>query len=188
MEKSETNVPYTVIRQTIPLKNFWQFDTDYRLRLNYFRVNQWTAEQQQSFIDNVFRQVSIQPITLRKINAKSNIPLSPNESIFEIIDGWQRIKTIQDFLNDKIQLPQSLENCRPFHNAVPCNMDGSPSGCSGLHNKLPKELKTFIQETLTLKADVVIGIDDIDNVEHEKLASSLFLELHQGEYYPSQPH
>jgi hypothetical protein len=171
-----------IIQQSIPLGNFWYFETDYWLRSNYFRTKQWTTEQQQSFIGSVFRQISIPPITLRKINVKPNKPLSPNDNVFEIIDGWQRIKTIQDFANSKIQLPQSLENCRPFHNNVPYNIDGNQSTSLGWYDKFPKELQTII-ETLTLNADIITGIGDINNTEHEKLASNLFLDLHQGEDY-----
>jgi hypothetical protein len=177
----KNNTPYIAVQQIIPLGDFWCFETNYCLRSNYFRVKQWTTEQKQSFIDNVFRQIPLPSvITLRKINKQS---LPNNNNVFEILDGWQRITAIKDFINGKIQLPQSLENHQIFCNSVPYNIDGSPSRCSGWYGKFPKELKILIQEKLTLNANIIIGIDDTNNVEYEKLASEMFLYLHPDEDY-----
>jgi hypothetical protein len=85
-----------------------------------------------------------------------------------VIDGQQRITTAKEFLDDVIELPKSLADIDPI---LP----------SKRYSELSAELRRFVDRELKYNADVVKGIDDPKNREHQKIAADIFWRLQQGE-------
>ena len=86
----------------------------------------------------------------------------------EIIDGQQRITTVKEFLADVLVLPESLA-------------DVSELLPGATYSSLPVDLRRFVDRDLKFNADVVKGIDDPKNREHQKIAAEIFWRLQQGE-------
>src|SRR5689334_10634051 len=81
----------------------------------YQRGARWSPPQKQSLIDSVFRDYPIPPIFLQEI---TTIGLKGPSSVYEIVDGQQRILALSEFAGDafetldakdrKLRLPNSL--------------------------------------------------------------------------------
>jgi hypothetical protein len=167
---------YTIIHEPIPLRNFNHYESRYELRTNYL-VKQWTIEQQESFISELLQQKHSQPITLRKIIPHNKAFPSIKHS-FEILDGWKRIKAIRNFFNNEFQLPQSLKNDTIFGEYVPYLLGNEVASDCGYYYFL--SIKPKIDET-TLNANIIVGIENTNNYEHEKIASEILKKIHKDE-------
>jgi hypothetical protein len=83
----------------------------------YQRGATWKEPQKQSLIDSIFRAYPIPPIFLQEITAQG---LKGPSSVYEIVDGQQRILSLSEFLKDsfetllatdrKLRLPNSLRS------------------------------------------------------------------------------
>jgi hypothetical protein len=168
--------PYTIIRTSIPLIYFCDFAEDYQLRPNQPRSKQWSKKQQQSFLGHAFHQMYITPIILRELDILSTNKSSLNTHCFEILDGRQRIKTIQKFHSNgfKLETPQSLKTCSTFANeGVSWYNHNMPINNNGYYEFYSNKLKNFVDYIITFNADIIVGIGDKDNPEHEKLISKI---------------
>ncbi|MBU4482326.1 DUF262 domain-containing protein, partial [Patescibacteria group bacterium] len=110
----------------------------------------------------MFRRYYIPKIVIREVR------LDEDRSVSEVIDGQQRIITVQEFFANKIKLPKTL---------VDVNGDLPDK----YFNDLNPEFRRFIDRELKYSADIVKGIDDPTNAEHQKIATEIFWRLQQGE-------
>jgi len=153
---------YIISEQLYSIKEFFDYVDDFITRPPYQRKNVWSKKKKQSLLDSLFRRYYIPKIVIREVR------LDEDRSVSEIIDGQQRIITVQEFFDNKIKLPKTLEDINP-----------------DLSNKyfkdLSPELRRFIDKELKYDADIVKGIDDPSNVKHQEIATEIFWRLQQGE-------
>ena len=86
-----------------------------RTNPEYQRGAKWSLSQRQALIDSVFRLYPVPPIFLQEITTHG---LKGASSVYEIVDGQQRIVSLTNFLkgsfetlkadDQKLRLPNSL--------------------------------------------------------------------------------
>jgi 5-methylcytosine-specific restriction endonuclease McrA len=113
-------------------------------------------------MDSLFRRYYIPKLVIREVR------LSETQTVNEIIDGQQRITTVQDFFANKYPLPSSLKD-----------IDQDLSG--QYYQDLPSSIRKFIDKSLKYQADTIKGIDSPHNVTHQIIATEIFWRLQQGE-------
>lgn len=152
---------YLIISQSIDIRDFHEYADDFIIRPPYQRKNVWSNKKKQDLLDSLFRRYYIPKIVIREVR------LNKEKTLREIIDGQQRINTAQDFFSNRIKLPKTLEDIN-----------------AGLSGKYYKELgsgyRRFIDRELKYEADIVKGIEDPKNPEHQKIATEIFWRLQQG--------
>jgi hypothetical protein len=184
----QINAPYQITVEQIPIYEFREFTSirnqkrkqdgtletfdNYRIcyvRSDYHPIKQWSSEQQNLFIDSLLRKTYIPPIVLRELNQKA-----PNDTtIREVLDGWHRIKTIQDFFGNFIlPLPDTIKLLPQFATAFNDKDISFTYYC----RRLPEEHKQYIK-TITITAHVIKGIET-NTAENEKHAKQIHLLLH----------
>src|SRR5690606_23469583 len=104
--------------------------TRYVTRPPYQRKSVWGPKKKQNLLDSLIRRYYIPKLVIREVR------LSEAETVNEVIDGQQRINTVQDFFENKIKLPKSLE-------------DISKDLANKYFKDLKDELKEFIEEELS---------------------------------------
>ena len=135
---------------------------EFRTRPPYQRKSVWSRKQQQSLLDSLIRRSYVPSIVLRLVDLPEK-----QGSIYEVIDGQQRITTVQKFFDNEITLPTSL---RDLHNGLP----------KATFLRLPEDVQDFVKSELYFLVDIIEGIDDPLNHKHHKLASDMFWRLQQG--------
>ncbi|MCK8827652.1 DUF262 domain-containing protein [Natroniella acetigena] len=153
---------YDVFQKSIAIEDFHKYSEEYVIRPPYQRKNVWSKKKKKSLLDSLFRRYYIPNIIIREVR------LGENETVSEIIDGQQRITTIQDFFSDKIRLPSSLK-------------DLNSKLSKKYYSELSAKFRRFIDKELMFKADIVKGIEDPTNPEHQEIATEIFWRLQQGE-------
>lgn len=153
---------YIIEERPIPIDDFYRYEDDYVTRPPYQRKTVWSIKKQQNLLDSLFRRFYIPKIVIREVR------LSEDRTISEIIDGQQRITTVQKFFSGNLKLPRSLNDLNP-----------SLPGKS--YDDLDPDVRRFVDRYLNYSADVVKGIDDPRNPVHQKIATEIFWRLQQGE-------
>lgn len=153
---------YTISEQLYNIKEFYDYADDFITRPPYQRKNVWSKKKKQDLLDSLFRRYYIPKIVIRDVR------LDADRSVSEVIDGQQRIITVQEFFADEIRLPKTLAN---VHQDLP----------DKYFKDLDPEFRRFIDRELKYSADIVKGIDDPTNVEHQEIATEIFWRLQQGE-------
>ena len=153
---------YDVFPKIINIEDFHKYKEEYVIRPPYQRKNVWSKKKKQNLLDSLFRRYYIPNIILREVR------LGENETVSEIIDGQQRITTIQNFFADRLKLPNSLKDLHPD---LPKKK----------YSELSSEFRRFIDKELNFQADFIKGIEDPTNPEHQKIATEIFWRLQQGE-------
>ena len=153
---------YNVIPKPIPVKDFHDYREEFVTRPPYQRKNVWSPKKKQSLLDSLFRRYYIPKIVVRLVR------LDEKNSIREIIDGQQRIITVQEFFANELKLPNSLA-------------DVSAELPDKYYRDLNVDLRRFIDRELSYDADIVEGIENPYNYEHQKIATEIFWRLQQGE-------
>ena len=128
----------------------------------YQRKNVWQRKKKQALLDSLFRRYYVPRIVVREVR------LSDQKTLREVIDGQQRITTAQEFFSNRLELPISLEDVHP-----------DLAGAS--YKDLSAELRRFIDQELRFEADIVKGIDNPKNPDHQEVATEIFWRLQQGE-------
>ena len=105
----------------------------------------------------MFRRYFIPSIVLREVR------LNKQNVLKEVIDGQQRISTVQEFFENKLKLPESLSD-----------IDSSLPG--KLYCELHADIRSFINFELRLNAEIIKNIQDPGNSRHLDIASDIFLE------------
>ena len=112
-------------------------------------------------LDSLFRRYYVPNIVLRLVR------ISDNETIREVIDGQQRIRTVQRFFKNEISLPDTLAD---FDATLPGKR----------FQDLRSDVRRYIDKELKYNADMVKGISDPKNADHVRVASDIFWRLQQG--------
>ena len=152
---------YTIVRQDFDIQDFHKYEEDFITRPAYQRKNVWKKKDKQALMDSLFRRYYIPRLVIREIR------LNSEETVKEIIDGQQRITTVQDFFENRFKLPDSLSDIR--------------GGLAGKYYRdLSTSIRKFIDKELKYQADIIKNIEDPENVEHQIIATEIFWRLQQG--------
>lgn len=153
---------YTIVPTEISIKDFFEYKEDYVTRPPYQRKVVWKKNKKQALMDSLFRRYYIPKLVIREVR------LSDDRTVNEIVDGQQRITTIQDFFDNNYPLPKSLKDLG--------------EGLAGKYYKdLDTDIRKFIDKSLKYQADVIKDIEEPSNVNHQIIATDIFWRLQQGE-------
>jgi 5-methylcytosine-specific restriction endonuclease McrA len=153
---------YTIVPAEISIKDFFEYREDYVTRPPYQRKAVWSKAKKQSLMDSLFRRYYIPKLVIREVR------LSTERTVNEIIDGQQRITTVQDFLDNEYPLPKSLAD-------IDKNLVGA------YYKDLGTDIRKFIDKSKKYQADVIKNIEEPNNVKHQIIATEIFWRLQQGE-------
>ena len=153
---------YDIIQRGIPIRDFHDYVEEFVIRPPYQRKNVWSRAKQQALLDSLFRRYYVPRIVIREVR------LDDDRTVFEVIDGQQRIHTAQRFLSDALRLPDTLKD-----------IDSALTGKR--YSDLSVEIRRFVDRDLIYSADVVRGIGDPRDPEHQEIATEIFWRLQQGE-------
>lgn len=95
---------YITVPSDINIEDFSKYKEMYVTRPPYQRKSVWAKKKKQSLMDSLFRRYYIPKLVIREVR------LSETQTVNEIIDGQQRITTVQEFYDNKYPLPKSLGN------------------------------------------------------------------------------
>lgn len=153
---------YTIVPTEIGIKDFFEYKEDYVTRPPYQRKVVWNKKKKQALMDSLFRRYYIPKLVIREVR------LTEDRAVSEIVDGQQRITTVQDFFDNQYPLPKSLED-------VSKELPGK------YYKDLGTEVRKFIDKSLKYQADVIKNIDNPSSAEHQIIATEIFWRLQQGE-------
>lgn len=153
---------YTIVPTEFSIKDFHEYKEDYVTRPPYQRKVVWSKAKKQSLMDSLFRRYYIPKLVVREVR------LSDDRTVNEIIDGQQRITTVQEFFNNQYPLPKSLED-------VSEDLPGK------FYKDLDTDVRKFIDKSLKYQGDVIKNIEKPDDVKHQIIATEIFWRLQQGE-------
>lgn len=153
---------YVTLFDKIQIRDFHEYADDFVVRPPYQRKNVWTAKKQQALLDSLIRRYYVPRIVIREVR------LSEQDVKKEIIDGQQRIYTVQRFFRDELPLPATLK-------------DISEELPHKRYSELPTEVRKFVDKELSFDVDIVKNIDNPKNREHQSTAATIFWRLQQGE-------
>lgn len=153
---------YITVSSDIHIKDFFDYGEMYVTRPPYQRKSVWSKKKKQALMDSLFRRYYIPKLVIREVR------LSETQTVNEIIDGQQRITTVQEFFNNEYPLPKSLAN---LDNKLP----------GSFYKDLDVDRRMFIDRSLKYQADIIKDIDKPDDVNHQIIATDIFWRLQQGE-------
>ena len=153
---------YTIVPTEISIKDFFEYKEDFVTRPPYQRKAVWNKKKKQALMDSLFRRYYIPKLVIREVRKDESGTVS------EIVDGQQRITTVQDFFNNEYPLPKSLSDLG--------------DGLAGVYYKdLDTDIRKFIDKSLKYQADVIKNIEEPNCVDHQIIATEIFWRLQQGE-------
>jgi hypothetical protein len=152
---------YLTTSSPIDIKEFHDYANDFVTRPPYQRKAVWPRYKKQQLMDSLFRGYYIPSIVIRDVR------LDNKSSVKEIIDGQQRITAVQDFFNNEYKLPKSLID-------ISSDLPGKK------YENLSTDFKRYVDK-LKFNADTINNIDEVENVEHQLIATDIFWRLQQGE-------
>ena len=158
----QPDTEYDVLPTSIDVKDFHEYPQLFVTRPPYQRKNVWSSKKQQSLLDSLFRRYYIPRLVLREVR------IGPTEVLREVVDGQQRITTVQRFFAGELRLPESLGD-----------LDSTLPGCR--YRELPGNLRQFVDKGLKFDADLIKRIDNPKSPNHQKIATEIFWRLQQGE-------
>ena len=153
---------YQIIPTSIKIRHFHSYRKRYVTRPPYQRKSVWGKKKQQDLLDSLIRRYYVPKLVIREVR------LSDDQTVNEVIDGQQRINAVQDFFENLIKLPKSLETV-------------NETLAGKYFSQLTDEQKEFIEEELSYSVDKITGIEDPINPSHQKIATEIFWRLQQGE-------
>jgi hypothetical protein len=162
MPMFDPKTKYDVVQKDFPIRDFHDYKEEFVVRPPYQRKNVWSRKKQQALLDSLFRRYYIPRIVIRQVR------LDGDRTVHEVIDGQQRIHTAQCFLADELPLPSTLKDIHP-------RLAGAR------YSELPVDIRRFVDRDLIYQADIVKGIDDPREPNHQKIATEIFWRLQQGE-------
>ncbi len=161
MAQFNPKTQYTITPRTINIEDFHKYSEEFVVRPPYQRKNVWSRKKKQALLDSLFRRYYVPRIVLREVR------LGEAQSVSEVIDGQQRILTVQNFYAGKLPLPQTLKDLHP-------DLPGKK------YDDLPSNMRRFV-DRISYQADIVTGIDNPLDPDHQKVATEIFWRLQQGE-------
>lgn len=153
---------YTIVPTEIGIKDFFEYKEDFVTRPPYQRKVVWNKKKKQALMDSLFRRYYIPKLVVREVR------LNENRTVSEIVDGQQRITTVQDFFDNQYPLPKSLDD-------ISKDLPGK------YYKDLDTEVRKFIDKSLKYQADIIKNIDNPSSAEHQIIATEIFWRLQQGE-------
>ena len=153
---------YDVIPDKIDIRDFHEYTEEYVTRPPYQRKNVWSVKKQQALLDSLFRRYYIPRLVPREVR------LSEDHVIREVVDGQQRIVTVQRFFAGELKLPETLKDLDP---ALPGKR----------YSELPDKIRRFADKELKYEADLIKNIDNPKSPDHQRIATEIFWRLQQGE-------
>ena len=153
---------YHIETVAINIRHFHAYRKRYIVRPPYQRKTVWDTGKKQALLDSLFRRYYIPGIVIREVR------LDRQDSRREVIDGQQRISTVQEFYDNKLRLPSSLHD-------VDSRLPGK------YMDDLEDDIREFIDEELRFKAEIIKNIEDPKVYRHLEIASEIFWRLQQGE-------
>jgi len=153
---------YDIIRTNQVITDFHFFPEDYETRPPHQRPVVLEKRKQQALLDSLLRRYYIPSIVLREVD------IGDNQSKWEVVDGQQRITTVQSFFKNCLPLPESLKDISPI---LP----------KKIYSELPTEIKKFVHKHLKFDVDIIKHIGNPFNYDHQKIATEIFWRLQQGE-------
>lgn len=153
---------YITVSTDINIKDFFDYSEMYVTRPPYQRKSVWSKKKKQSLMDSLFRRYYIPKLVVREVR------LSDTQTVNEIIDGQQRITTVQEFFDNQYPLPKILSD-----------LDEKLPG--SYYKDLGVDIRMFIDRSLKYQADVIKDIDKPNDVNHQIIATEIFWRLQQGE-------
>jgi hypothetical protein len=153
---------YDIYQDKIDIRDFHDYPEDYVVRPPYQRKSVWGTGKQQALLDSLFRRYYIPRLVLREVR------LGESRLVREVVDGQQRITTVQRFFADELRLPSSL-------NSFNKGLGGAK------YSELPPDIRKFVDKSLKLDVDIIKNIDNPRNSEHQRIATEIFWRLQQGE-------
>jgi hypothetical protein len=153
---------YDVVQDKIDIRDFWEYQEDFVVRPPYQRKSVWSNTKQQALLDSLFRRYYVPRLVLREVR------LSETKVVREVVDGQQRITTVQRFFGDELRLPNSLKT---IHSEL----------AGKRYSELPTEFRKFIHRALKYEVDIIKNIDNPRNAGHQQIATEIFWRLQQGE-------
>lgn len=112
--KQDSSVKRELLKKTRIVKQTWSIQEIYQkiksskiiLNPDYQRNCIWKLDKQTAFIESLYMGIIVPPIYVVEIPGDNML----EDSIYEVVDGKQRLNAIYDFLTDKITLKtKSLE-------------------------------------------------------------------------------
>ncbi len=153
---------YDVYPERVQIRDFHAYPKRYVVRPPYQRKAVWSTSKQQALLDSLFRRYYVPKLVLREVR------LGPKAVLQEVVDGQQRITTVQRFFADDLALPKSL--------------DGLEKGLGGRrYTELPEEIREFVDKDIKYDVDLIKNIDDPRKASHQRVATEIFWRLQQGE-------
>lgn len=152
---------YQIIPDKRPLFDFHHYADEIVTRPPYQRKTVWSAKKKQSLLDSILRGYYIPKLVLRRVK------LGESRYVDEVVDGQQRITTVQSFFNNELALPKSLGD---IHDQLPGKK----------YADLDSDIKRFV-DTQKFDVDIINNIEDPLNPDHQRLATEVFWRLQQGE-------
>ena len=153
---------YTTVSREFAIQFFASYKEKFVTRPPYQRKSVWSTKKKQSLMDSLFRRYYIPKLVIREVR------LSDEETVHEIIDGQQRITTVQEFFEGEYPLPKSL-------------VDVNENLAGAYYKDLDADIRIFIDTELKYQADIIKNIDDPKSGEHQITATEIFWRLQQGE-------
>jgi len=152
---------YVIQPKSFGLRKFHAYRDKFITRPAYQRKNVWSTGKKQALVDSFFRRYYVPKLVMREVR------LSDDRTVDEIIDGQQRITTLQEFYAGEFKTPASLSEL-------------TPELAGKYYDELTDEVREYFDE-LELEADRILNIEDPKNPEHLRVATEIFWRLQQGE-------
>lgn len=152
---------YVVTPNPTQIRDFHDYADEYVVRPPYQRKSVWSKKKQRDLIDSLFRKYYVPRIVLREVR------LAEDRSVKEVIDGQQRITTVQAFFRGELKVPERLQDLVP-------DLVGMSYG------DLKPDVRKYF-DRLQFDVDLVQNIDDPKDPEHQGIATEIFWRLQQGE-------
>jgi len=153
---------YTILPREFPIEDFHKYKDEFVTRPPYQRKAVWSKAKKQALMDSLFRRYYVPKLVIRLVR------LSDKKTIKEVIDGQQRITTVQEFFENQYPLPKTLSDIDP-------DLAGS------YYKDLSSDVRRFIDRELKYQADVIQDIEKPDDIGHQTIATEIFWRLQQGE-------
>ncbi|RQH01817.1 GmrSD restriction endonuclease domain-containing protein [Natrarchaeobius oligotrophus] len=149
------------------LRQFGNPRKDFIKRPPYQRKSVWKRKKQKSLMESFLLDLYVPPVVLRSITHDT-------VQKYEVVDGQQRITAIQEYLNNEYKLADS-QRIRELDERHDRNFAGN------YYEDLSEDDQAVISDDCTLTVDILQGINDPKNPEHQRLATQVFWRLQQGE-------
>ena len=149
------------------LRQFKNPRKDFIKRPPYQRKSVWKRKKQKSLMESFLLDLYVPPVVLRSITHDT-------VQKYEVVDGQQRITAIQEYLHNEYELPDS-QRIRELDERHDRNFAGN------YYEDLSEDDKAVISDDCTLTVDLLQGINNPEDPEHQRLATQVFWRLQQGE-------